>query len=55
VEGKANEALVRFLAGAAALPRSAVTVVTGETGRLKRIRFEGVGEEELLRRLGAAG
>jgi uncharacterized protein YggU (UPF0235/DUF167 family) len=52
VEGKANEALVRFLAAAAGIPRRCVSLVSGETGRSKRVRFEGVGMGELLRRLG---
>lgn len=36
VEGKANEAAVRFLAEKCDLPRSAVSLITGQTARLKR-------------------
>jgi hypothetical protein len=52
VEGKANEALLRFLARAAGVPRRSVTLLSGETGRAKRVRVEGLAEEALLRRLG---
>ncbi|MBS0502753.1 MAG: DUF167 domain-containing protein [Proteobacteria bacterium] len=41
VEGAANEALVAFLAKALGLRKSAVTVASGETGRLKLLRLEG--------------
>jgi uncharacterized protein (TIGR00251 family) len=39
VEGKANEALVRFLAEFCGVPRSAVEILQGETGRAKRVRI----------------
>ncbi len=42
VDGKANEAVVRVLAATFNVPRSAVTIVRGETGRKKTIRLEGV-------------
>jgi len=41
VGGAANEALVRLLAGALGIPRAAVTLVAGESGRLKRIDIAG--------------
>lgn len=37
IEGKANEALVRYLAGALAVPRSAVTITHGLTSKKKLI------------------
>lgn len=46
VEGAANEALVRFLAGALDIARRDVTILSGETARLKRIRI--VGDPERL-------
>ena len=52
VEGKANEALVRFLAKALRVPRSRVTLVTGERGRTKIVRIEGVTTEEAVAALG---
>jgi len=39
VEGAANKALVKFLAKQFKIPKSAVTIVSGETGKLKRVRF----------------
>jgi uncharacterized protein (TIGR00251 family) len=41
VQGAANEALVRFLAGRLGVPRHAVTLLSGETGRRKRLRVDG--------------
>ncbi|MBN2573442.1 MAG: YggU family protein [Deltaproteobacteria bacterium] len=45
VEGKANEAVVRVLAEAFGVSRSAVRIVRGETGRRKTVRLAGVGAE----------
>jgi len=41
VEGQANEALMRFLAGRLHLPKSAVRILSGERGRLKRVAVRG--------------
>ena len=37
IEGRANEALVKFLAGALKLPRSALTITHGHTNRRKLV------------------
>lgn len=42
VDGKANLAVVRVLAETFGVPRSAVTIVRGETGRKKTVRIVGV-------------
>jgi len=42
VEGEANDALVRLLAARLHLPKSAVRILSGERGRLKRIGVRGV-------------
>ena len=42
VEGAANDALVRLLAEALAVPRRAVTLVSGERARTKRVRVAGL-------------
>lgn len=42
VDGKANEAVVRVLAEAFGVSRSAVSIVRGETGRKKTVRIVGV-------------
>jgi uncharacterized protein (TIGR00251 family) len=52
VEGKANDALVRFLAKALGVPRSRVTLVAGERGRSKIVRVAGVTREDLMAALG---
>ena len=39
VEGKANAALVEFLAEAFGVPKRAVSIVRGETGRRKTVRI----------------
>ena len=52
VEGAANEAVVEVLADSLALPRRAVTLVSGEQGRLKRVRIVGLGLDEVRARLG---
>ena len=48
VEGKANRALLDLLAGALGVPRSRLTLVSGEQSRNKRIRVEGVDAESAL-------
>jgi len=52
VEGKANEALLKFLAKKLGLPRKKLTLISGLTSRQKSIYIEGLGEEEVRRRLG---
>ena len=48
VEGKANEALGRFLAKALGVSRGSVTLVAGEKGRSKIVRIEGMTPEAVL-------
>ena len=48
VDGKANTALCRFVAARAGVPRSAVSVVRGESARDKLVRVDGV-EADALR------
>jgi uncharacterized protein (TIGR00251 family) len=42
VDGRANTALLEFLAAACGLPRSRVTLDSGQSGRDKRVRLHGV-------------
>jgi len=51
VDGAANEALVRFLAGVLGVPRGAVRLVHGTTGRTKVVTVEGIGLAEARARL----
>jgi uncharacterized protein (TIGR00251 family) len=52
VDGRANAALTEFLAKQLGLPRRAVTVVSGETGRLKRLQITGLGVDATRAKLG---
>jgi len=42
VEDRANDALVRLLAARLNVPRSAVRILTGGKGRVKRVEIAGV-------------
>jgi uncharacterized protein (TIGR00251 family) len=42
VDGAANDAVVALFADALALPRRAISIVAGHTGRKKTVRLEGV-------------
>jgi uncharacterized protein (TIGR00251 family) len=54
VEGKANEACVEFLANLLKVPRSSVTIASGESSRNKVVRVAGMRASELEQRLRAA-
>lgn len=41
VDGKANEALIRWLAGTLGVPKNAVELLAGATARVKRVRIRG--------------
>ena len=47
VDGAANAALVDLLAKTFGVPRRAVTIVSGETSRDKRVAIEGLPEADL--------
>lgn len=51
VEGEANEALIKLLAKALGVPKSAVTIQRGGQSRTKMVEVEGLSEEELKARL----
>jgi uncharacterized protein (TIGR00251 family) len=52
VEGRANEALLRFLGKVVGLPTGRVRLVGGEHSRVKRVAFDGVDAPTLAARLG---
>jgi len=52
VEGRANQACIEFFANLLELPRSSVTIASGQTSRRKVIRVAGLSADELRRRLG---
>lgn len=52
VDGKANKELIERLSEALGVPKRAVTLAYGETGRLKKLSVEGVFSfEQVLERL----
>jgi uncharacterized protein len=53
LEGRANDALLEFLAGQLGVPRRAVTLLRGERARQKVVRVDGLTPAELEARIGA--
>jgi hypothetical protein len=51
VDGAANAAVLRFLADVLDVPRSRLSIVSGETSRRKRIVVAGMTVEDLERRI----
>jgi len=51
VDGRANEACIEFFASLFAVPRSSITIASGETSRRKVLRVAGLSAAELRRRL----
>ena len=51
VDGAANKALIAFLADLTGVPKSAVAILSGETGRRKIVRIAGLTAETAARRL----
>jgi len=51
-DGAANAAVLALLAKALGVPKSRLSILRGETARLKQIEAAGVDEAEAFRRLG---
>ena len=51
VDGKANEAVIRFFAELFEIPRTSVTIASGETSRNKVVRIAGVSRQAVLHQL----
>ena len=51
VDGKANEEVIKFLAGLLAIPLRDITLKSGTQGRRKQVVLKGVTAEEVRRRL----
>jgi uncharacterized protein (TIGR00251 family) len=49
--GRANEAVIRLLADTLSVPRDAVTLVSGHSGRDKIVELAGLGPAQIERRL----
>ena len=52
VDGRANEACIEFFANLLDVPRSSVTIASGETGRNKVMRVTGISAGAVRRRIG---
>jgi uncharacterized protein (TIGR00251 family) len=51
VEGKANQSVIEFFADLFAIPRSSVTIASGETSRSKVVRIAGMNRTVVEKRL----
>jgi uncharacterized protein (TIGR00251 family) len=51
IDGRANEACIEFFAKLLKVPRSSVTIASGQTGRRKVIRVIGLSTDEIRKRL----
>ena len=49
VEGRANEALIEFLAELLKTPKGAVRILSGERSRVKRLEIRGVTKQQIER------
>ncbi len=54
VEGKANAALTRWLAGRLGVSRRSVTLVAGAGARIKRVTVRGIDMSQAAQRLGVS-
>ncbi|WP_083797240.1 DUF167 domain-containing protein [Thermovibrio ammonificans] len=54
-KGKANQTVVELLAKSLKVPKRNVTIVRGETSRVKTVRLEGVDVATLQKNLGIKG
>jgi uncharacterized protein (TIGR00251 family) len=52
VDGKANQAVVEYLAKLFSVPKSSITILSGETGRNKLIAIRGLSAEQVRKALG---
>jgi uncharacterized protein (TIGR00251 family) len=51
IDGRANEACIEFFAILLKVPRSSVTIASGQTSRNKVIRVAGLSAEEVRKRI----
>lgn len=54
MDGKANAAILRFLADCLGVPRSRLEIGAGASGRNKTVLVQGLGPDEVCRRLSEA-
>lgn len=53
-EGKANRAIVALISGVLGVPRSSVSIVSGQTASVKKVLVSGLTPDQIARLLGAA-
>lgn len=53
VDGKANEALIAFIAAKVGVGRTVVELVSGQTARAKRVRIHDIDAQAAAKKLGA--
>lgn len=51
VDGKANAELRRFMAGKLDIPKSSISIISGETGRRKILEIRQLSAAEFIRRI----
>jgi uncharacterized protein (TIGR00251 family) len=51
VEGAANKELIRFLARKLSVPQGAIQLLSGESGRRKRVAVDGLSAQDVSQRL----
>jgi len=51
LEGRTNKACIEFFANLLKVPRSSVTIASGQTSRRKVIRVEGLSAEDVRKRI----
>jgi uncharacterized protein (TIGR00251 family) len=54
-KGKANQCLVEFLANQLGVKKNAIHVISGQTGRVKRLQVSGISAVMLLKKLSLNG
>jgi uncharacterized protein (TIGR00251 family) len=50
-QGKANAALIDYLASLLNIPKSNISLLSGKTSRLKRLAIVGISQDELRKKL----
>ena len=53
VDGKANQACIEFFAEALRVPRSAVTITSGQSSRRKTVQIAGLSAKDVMQKLSA--
>ena len=51
VDGKANEALIKFLAKILDAPKSAIAILRGQTSRIKLVEIVGMTKEDAMKKI----